>query len=746
MEDSMPLPNPNKNETEQEFVSRCIGVVVGDGTVDNTPDGRAQASAMCFRQWRDSKKSAGVERAYSLLSIKSFDEEQRVISGMATTPQTDLMEDVVEPRGALFKLPIPFLWQHDSRQPIGHVRTANVTDDGIEVGIQLAKVTDPGKLKDRLDEAWQSIKHGLVRGLSIGFKDLESEPIKGSNWGRTIKKWSWLELSAVTIPANAAASITIIKQIDTKLRAATGQKQTPPEPQSGESEQDFMDRCTSAMGDSTDAEDQCSAAWDNAQKAMPGDTGKSKPAGASARSISVKPKGAVMAKLTITERITNLEATRAANVAALETISQKVTDEGRTKDETEQTEFDDLMTKIEGVDRELSDCRKMEKLNKAAAKPIDGSSPDRAAESRGSSSIISVKSMVPRENLLARAVICKLVAHKEHANAAELARQHYPDTPEVEMYLKAAVAAGTTTASTWATELIYASNLPGSFIEYLWGRTVLSRIPGFTNVPFNVRIPRQTGAVVSSWVGEGASKPVGKLAFDTVTLRWAKCANIVLFTQELAQFSNPAIEGIVRDTLANAIATFIDKQFFDPTVTAVSNVSPASITNGAANDPASGTTIDALINDVKQAFAHFNLFNIPLDGLVWVMEPANAVAIGMLRTTLGVEAFPGINNTGGTLLGFPVFVTPNLTAGQIVLMRPQNILIAQDGGIAIDISTEASVQADSAPATPPTGVVSLWQQNMVGIKAERFITWVKAIDAAVYYITSATYGGVATAH
>ena len=49
-------------------------------------------------------------------------------------------------------------------------------------------------MKDRLDEAWQSIKYGLVRGLSIGFKDLESEPIKGSTWGRRIKKWSWLEL------------------------------------------------------------------------------------------------------------------------------------------------------------------------------------------------------------------------------------------------------------------------------------------------------------------------------------------------------------------------------------------------------------------------------------------------------------------------------------------------------------------------------------------------------------------------
>ena len=130
-----------------------------------------------------------------MLEIKSFDEDQRIITGIATTPQTDHMEDVVEPKGASFKLPIPFLFAHDSKQPIGHLQKASVTDDGIAVEIKLQKIPEPGKLKERIDEAWQSIKYGLVRGLSIGFKDLESEPIKESkNFGRRIKKWSWLEL------------------------------------------------------------------------------------------------------------------------------------------------------------------------------------------------------------------------------------------------------------------------------------------------------------------------------------------------------------------------------------------------------------------------------------------------------------------------------------------------------------------------------------------------------------------------
>ena len=80
------------------------------------------------------------------------------------------------------------------------------------------------RLKDRLDEAWQEIKLGLVRGLSIGFKPIEEAQIQDTFSFRYLK-WLWLELSAVTIPANGDATISLIKSIDTQQRAASGRKQ-----------------------------------------------------------------------------------------------------------------------------------------------------------------------------------------------------------------------------------------------------------------------------------------------------------------------------------------------------------------------------------------------------------------------------------------------------------------------------------------------------------------------------------------
>src|SRR6185503_1978380 len=160
-----------------------------------------------------------LHRAYSLLQLKSIDEDTRVITGIATTPTPDRMGDVVDPEGAQFQLPIPLLWQHNSREPIGEVFAAKVTAEGIEIQARLAKVDEPGKLKDRLDEAWQSIKAKLVRGLSIGFKPIEEAQISETYSYRYIK-WLWLELSAVTIPANADATIQSVKSFDIGLAAS----------------------------------------------------------------------------------------------------------------------------------------------------------------------------------------------------------------------------------------------------------------------------------------------------------------------------------------------------------------------------------------------------------------------------------------------------------------------------------------------------------------------------------------------
>ena len=169
-----------------------------------------------------------MNRAYSLLDIREFDDAQRVIEGIASTPAPDRYGDVVEPMGAKFALPMPLLWQHDAHKPVGTVEFAKPTKSGIPFKARLAQVDEPGVLKDRVDEAWQSLKAGLVRAVSIGFRALEHSYMEGG--GVHFRSWEWMELSLVTIPANSEAVITAVKNLDRTHIAAIGRAAVPTRP------------------------------------------------------------------------------------------------------------------------------------------------------------------------------------------------------------------------------------------------------------------------------------------------------------------------------------------------------------------------------------------------------------------------------------------------------------------------------------------------------------------------------------
>ena len=139
-------------------------------------------------------------------------------------PGAELADGRPAIRGVKHATSIPLLLHHDNRLPLGTVKLHRATDDGIAFTARIPKIDEPGTLKDRLDEAWQSMKAKLVGGLSIGFKPLEYSRIEDT-YSYRYMKWLWLELSAVTVPANGDCSITAIKSADEAIRrAASGAK------------------------------------------------------------------------------------------------------------------------------------------------------------------------------------------------------------------------------------------------------------------------------------------------------------------------------------------------------------------------------------------------------------------------------------------------------------------------------------------------------------------------------------------
>lgn len=620
--------------------------------------------------------------AWATLEIKALDAEQRVIEGIATTPTADRGGDVLLPAGAQFSLPMPLLWQHDQQQPIGDVIEAAVTPDGIAIKARIASIDEPGVLRDRLEYAWQSIKSKLVRGLSIGWKPIEYTPRQKG--GLLVSKWLWAELSAVTIPQNVDATILAVKSADL---AASGRN-------------------------------------------LPGDTGPLP----KVRAI----KGA--SAMTIAEQIKSFENTRAAKAARQTELMTKAAEAGVTLDEKETEEYDTLALEVKSVDAHLVRLRELEKANAAAAIPVpDPTRPAAAVPAP----IIQVKSALPKGTGFVR--YCQAIAfgRGDTMRSLEFAKQWKDSTPEVELALKAAVAAGTTTDATWAGPLAPIKPLVTEFLELLRPATILGKVDNFLKVPFNVSVPSQTGGGTYGWVGQGAPKPVTKAQFGTVTIGITKSAGIIVITEELARNSTPSAEAVIQKEMIAGLSQFLDQQFIDPTQAAVAGVSPGSVTNGVTPITSAGTTPANARTDVIAMMNALTAANIGLAGAVLVMSETNALALTSALNALGQPLWPLMTPNGGTgPLGIRV-VTSQTAGTTVALISPPCILYADDGGVTIDVSREASVQMDSAPDNPAlatTILTSLWQNNLVGLRAERYINWKKARAGCVQY-TVATYNG-----
>lgn len=637
-----------------------------------------------------------LKRACTLMTVKSVNEDERIITGIASTPSPDRDGDIMEPEGAKFRSDTPFLWQHDRSQPIGTC-TPKMVKEGLQITAKLVKPTSdmPSQLIARLDEAWASIKAGLVRGLSIGFRPIEYSFL--DEGGIRFLSWDLLEVSAVTIPANAECSIQTVKSFDRQFLAASGNEKPVVK--------------TSKTAGAT------------APKNKQGNN-----------------------SMNIAEQIKSFEAKRAALAASLDEVMSKAAEEGRTLDAEEEESYDNTSAEIKSVDAHLKRLRDMESNLASTAKPVSkAAGGEFTTVKTNAPGIIRVEQNLEKGIAFARFAKALAAANGSRSEALEIARKQYPDDAKLHHVLKAAVGAGTTTDPQWAGALVEYQEYANDFVEFLRPQTIIGRfgqggIPALRQVPFNIRIPAQTSGGSANWVGQGKAKPLTKLDFESITFSFAKVAAIAVLTDELIRFSNPAADALVRNALAEAVIARLDTDFINPSKAEVPNVSPASVTNGITAIPSTGNPDD----DAAAAFGVFVAANLQPNGAVWLMSSTTALALSMRKNALGQKEYPEMTLLGGTFQGLPVIVS-QYVGNQLVLVNAPDIYLADDGGVAVDMSREASLEMESDPtgdSITPTGteLVSMFQTNSVAIRAERWINWKRRRTAAVAVISGVNYG------
>jgi HK97 family phage major capsid protein len=330
-----------------------------------------------------------------------------------------------------------------------------------------------------------------------------------------------------------------------------------------------------------------------------------------------------------------------------------------------------------------------------------------------------------------------MAAGGDQMQAVKMFQAQHPQSVHLATVLKAGVFPLTTYDSD-TSPLVAIRSLAAAFISLIRPQTILGKLIGVRQVPFDIQVSRATAGTQCSWIGEGAAIPASRMSFDDVTLERLKIGGITGFSKELARSSDPAAEEVIRADLTASCIAYSDTAFIDQSIGAVPNVSPASITHDATAISSTGSTVAAFDDDLQNAIDVLLDAGIRFLAPYWILSPSLALRLATLRGTGGVRAFPDVTILGGLLLGVPVIVSA--AAGNTIILLDSGEVLFADGGIEIDASLQAAVQLQDNPLGTASAVVtSLWHSGLVGIRILRFMNWLPRRPGAVAIITGSVH-------
>lgn len=435
--------------------------------------------------------------------------------------------------------------------------------------------------------------------------------------------------------------------------------------------------------------------------------------------------------MTLAEQIAAIRKSIQDKQSQIEKKTAEALTKGLTPDEQAENEIKTLESEIEVLEKNLDRVEKIQKSQAdwaANTTPVAGQNADEAKDSAQGKTKIKVVSNLPKGIGFAQYARAKLIAQLEakssnYVTPLQVAK-NMGFNEEVQQLIEKATL-GTTTNAGFAASLVATNRLVGEFIELLQAASVFDKLKGYRPVPFNSKIPSQLTGGLASWVGEGAAKPLTNPTFGEVEIKEHKLAAITVYTQELMRRSDPSVDALVRDDLILATSRLIDSTFLD--AAAASAVRPAGILNGVVAIPDTGETAAAYEADLLSLINVFVGNNLSLDGAYFLMSETRAAKMSLLRDALGNQYFSGMSLRGDrTLLGVPV-VTSETVGNKIILIKMSEILIAEDGGVDISYSDQATL-VDGATTH------NLWQENKFAVRVEKFITWAKRRPVASAWI------------
>lgn len=348
----------------------------------------------------------------------------------------------------------------------------------------------------------------------------------------------------------------------------------------------------------------------------------------------------------------------------------------------------------------------------------------------------------------ARLLQCLHATENDYSAASREFRRWFGSTPSagiverhIPTHIRAAVPAGSSAAGAWGSGLV-PDEIGSALLQYAAPFGVVGRLP-LQRAPFNTRmitglLPLAAGGFVAA--GDAMIAIKGNLSGTSLPALTFAVFSVV--SKELLRLGRPATDVALRDQLARAIATGLDRVFFS-TSAAVTDASPAGVLNGAPSITSSGSPADQddAILDLQALLDLFVERGGNLSTAVFVLPSVLAAALA-LSDRLG---FSRLTREGGILAGCPAYCSDNV-GDTITLLDTSKVLLADDEQAEIAIAQGAAIAMDDGPtmdarSATASNVTSLFQSNAAAVRASRYINWT-VLSGGVAYIEDANYTGV----
>jgi HK97 family phage major capsid protein len=297
--------------------------------------------------------------------------------------------------------------------------------------------------------------------------------------------------------------------------------------------------------------------------------------------------------------------------------------------------------------------------------------------------------------------------------------------PTVIDALKSAVEAGTTVSADYSSLAPYRT-ISDAFLESMGAFSAFDRIlqaGAFRSVPLRTRIVLTSSAATGYLVAEGDAKPMSKLELSNSQLTERKVTATLVMAEELLKQSGAAALNLLSNELRRSVGIASDGVF-------LSAIAEASDVSSIAS---TGTSAAQITNDLTEALDDLSYGS---DARLFLVCPVQyAKRIAMARGTAGSPAFPDATVLGGSING--ITIVPSDAAMDALLIDAAQIAASSDT-IVLDSSEHASVQMDDSPTSGVVAMVSLWQQNLRGLRAHRVFGCELLRSSAAVVITGTT--------